>query len=104
MAVFEQPADAADDVVGPALREVDDAAVDDDVRVRPVEAEEVREAGHGDAEVGARVAVPALVQVGAAAAGDLHRRQELRGVEARAVDDDVDLVLDAVGGHDPDWR
>ena len=72
----------------------------DDVRVRPVEAEEVREARDGDAEVRAGVAVPLLVQVDAAAAGDLHRREELRRLEAGAVDDHVDVVLVAVGGDD----
>ena len=88
-----------------ALREPDDAAVDDDVRVRPVEHEEVREAGHGDAEVGAGVAVPALVEVDAAAADDLHRREELRRLEAGAVEQHVELVQLAVDrddalGHD----
>ena len=83
-----------------ALREPDDAAVDDDVRVRPVEHEEVREAGHRHAEVGAGVAVPAAVQVDAAAADDLHRREEPRRLEAGAVDQHVELVQLAVDGHD----
>ena len=83
-----------------ALGEPDDAAVDDDVRVRPVEHEEVREARHGDAEVGAGVAVPAPVEVDAVAADDLHRRQELRRLEAGAVEEHVELVQLAVDGDD----
>src|SRR5207245_2025027 len=63
MPTVEEEAEAAEDVAHTALGEVDDASVDDDVRVRPVETEEVREPGHRDAEVGAGVAVPMLVQV-----------------------------------------
>ena len=45
----QQQLDAADEVPHPALGEVDDAAVDHDVGVRSVEAEEVREARDRDA-------------------------------------------------------
>ena len=79
-----------EDVAHPALGEVDDAAVDHDVGVRPVEAEQVREAGDGDAEVRPGVAGPVLVQVDAAAAGHRHRGEELRRLEPGAVDDHVD--------------
>ena len=56
--------------------------------------------GHGEPEVGPGVAVPPLVEVDAVAPMHPHRRQELRRLEAGAVDDDVDLVLHAVGGAD----
>src|SRR5690606_27353921 len=90
----------AHDVPHPALGEVDDAAVDDDVGVRAVEAEQVGEAGHGDAEVGAGLALPVLVQVDAVPPGHLHRGEELRGGEAGPVDDHVDVVGRAVDGDD----
>ena len=45
-----------------------------------------------------------LVQVDAVAPGHLHRREELRSLEARSVDNHVDLVLDAVGGDDARGR
>ncbi len=41
-------------------------------------------------EVGARVAVPLLVEVDSAATRHLHRREELRRLEPGAVDDHVD--------------
>ena len=53
-----------------------------------------------EAEVGPGVAAPLLVEVHPADAGDRHRREELRRLEPGAVDDDVDLVLDAVGRPD----
>ena len=49
-------------------------------------------------EIRAGVAAPLLVEVDTAAADDRHRHQELRRLEAGAVDDDVDVVLDAVVG------
>ena len=64
----------------------------------PVEAEQVREARHGDAQIRAGVATPLFVEVDAVAADDRHRHEELRRLEAGAVDDDVDGVLDAVVG------
>ena len=57
---------ALHDVVHFALREVDDAAVDDDVGVGAVEHEEVGEVRGDDAQVGTGVAVPLLVQIDAA--------------------------------------
>ena len=48
-------------------------------------------------EVGPGVAVPLLVQVDTVATGDAHRREEARGLEAGAVDDDVGIVRGAVG-------
>jgi hypothetical protein len=41
-----------------------------------------------------------LVEVDAAPTHDLHRREEVGGLEARAVDDHVDLVHPAVGRAD----
>ena len=96
----EEHPEATEDVADAAFREVDDAAVHDDVRVRPVEAEQVREARHRDAEVRPSVAVPLLVQVDAGPTGDLHRRQEGGGLESRAVDEHVDLVFASVGRAD----
>ena len=56
--------------------------------------------GHRETEVGACVAGPPLVEVDAADARDLHRREELRRLEAGAVDEHVELVLHAVDGAD----
>ena len=54
--------------------------------------------GDREPEVGTRLAVPARVQIDTVTPVHRHRRQELRRLEAGAVDDDVDLVLDAVVG------
>ena len=93
----QQAAQALDDVAHLALDHHQDAAVDDEVGVGSVEHEEVGEVGHSDAEVGPGVAAPLLVELDAAAAEDAHRGDEVRGGEARAVDEDVGRVLDAVG-------
>ena len=88
---------APSDVADLAFEHVDDR-VAAEVGVRPVEHEEVREPGHGDAEVGLSPVPPGLPQRPAAAAGHLHRGEELRGTEAGAVDDHVGGVGRAVGG------
>src|SRR3954452_24756782 len=70
VAVLEQQPEETQDVPDTTLGEVDDAAVDDDVRVRSVQAEQIGETRNGDTEVGARIAVPLLVQFDAAATDD----------------------------------
>ena len=88
---------ASIDVARLRLDHHDDRA-EAEVRVRPVEQEHVRKAGDGDAEMGARAALPAPLQVPPAAPVHLQRQHELVRLEAGAVDDAVDLALDAVGG------
>src|SRR5205085_2191026 len=100
----EQESEAAEDVPHPAFGEVDDASVDHDVRVRTVEAEEVREPRHRHADIRACVALPMFVQVDAVASRDRHRGQEFRGLEPGPVDDDVDVVRDAVDGDNAGRR
>src|SRR4029450_5437675 len=98
MTASEDLLDESEDVAHAALGEVDDAAVDHDVRVWTVQAEQVRESGDRHAEVRARVARPLLVQLDTAAAADLHGRQEPGRLETGAVDDDVDGVFFPVSG------
>ena len=71
-----------------------------EVRARTVQAEQVREVGHRDAEVRARLLAPALARADAAAADDLHRPEEAVRVEAGREDDHVDRVVDAVASDD----
>lgn len=79
-----------------------------DLRVRPVQHEEIREAGDGQPQVcPAVVAMPHVGQPLTGPATDLDRRQETACLEARGEDDDVDVMLGAVLGHDlagPDRR
>ena len=98
MPPFEEHADAGDDVVRFALREEDDAAVHHDVGVGAVHHEEVREVRDGDPQIGAGVPVPTAMEVASPAAHHLHRCEEARCGEARAVDDDVDRDLASVDG------
>ena len=58
MRAVEEQLQAAEHVVHLALGEEDDAPVEHDVGVGPVQQEEVGVPGDGDAHVGARVAVP----------------------------------------------
>ena len=69
-----------------------------EVGVRPVHDEQVREAGNGHPEVGIRAFAPGLVQVQAAPAADLHRRQEPGALEAGGENDHVGWSLGAVLG------
>ena len=98
--VVEQQPHEAEDIADPALREVDDAAVDHDVGVRAVEAEQVGKARDRDAEIRPGVTCPLLVQIESVTTRDPHRRQEVRGLITGAVDDDVDIVLMAVRHQD----
>ena len=81
--------EALQHVVHRQLGEHEDAAVEDEVRVRPEQGEEVREARDRDAEVGTRVAVPLLVEIAAAPSDDRHRGQEVRRREPRAAESAV---------------
>src|SRR3954451_2521250 len=91
--------EAAHDVVRLHLDEVEvRRAV---VAVRPEDREHVREARHADALVGLEaVLVPESLEVLAADAGRLDRGHVagLEDLEAGGEDEDVDLVLDPVGG------
>src|SRR6185436_15665617 len=68
-----------------------------EVRARAIEAEQVRKARHGDAEIRARLVPPLLAKRHARAADDLHRPEEAVRVKSRREDDDVDRVLAAAG-------
>ena len=68
--------------------------------VGPEQQEQVREAGDGRAEVGARAALPHLVERPPAAPAHPVADRQVGGVEAGAEDDRVDLALLAVAGHD----
>src|SRR6185312_4094943 len=70
--------------------------------VRAIEHEQVREARHHHAEIGARTVdgFPGPMQVGPAFADELRRREVLYDVEAGRGDDDVDLAPLAVRGLD----
>src|SRR5262245_49552621 len=56
--------------------------------------------GHGDAEVGARLARPALVQQPAPSTHDPESGQVVRRLEPRRHHDDVDATLDSIGVDD----
>ena len=68
--------------------------------VRPEHDEEVREAGHGRAEVRPRAALPELVERLPAAPAHHLADRHVRHVEAGREDDRVYLALDAVGRDD----
>src|SRR6185436_20695136 len=70
----------------------------------PVENEEVRELGHGDAEERARLAVPVLAQGAAAASDDLDAGEVVRRLEPGGHHEDVDLALHAVDVDDASGR
>ncbi|MQY23057.1 hypothetical protein NRB20_61840 [Nocardia sp. RB20] len=88
------------DVAGLGFEHVDDRT-GADVGVRAVHQEQVGEVGDRHAQVGAgALGVPDVGEFAARAAVDVHGGEEFGALEAGAVDDDVDLVLDAVGGAD----
>src|SRR5580692_5422467 len=88
---FGEQFQATDDVTHAAFGEEHDAAVHDDVRVRPVKAEEIREARHGHAEIGARIARPFVMQLYAVASEYLERRKETARMETGAINNDIDF-------------
>ena len=61
--------------------------------------EEIREAGDGGSEIGARARAPHLLEADAAAPAQQLRRRDVGDVEAGAEDDRVDLALGPVGAH-----
>ena len=68
----------------------------------PGDGEEVRKAGDGDPEVGARPVGPLLPQCAAASAADVDVEQGAgHGIEAGGEDDAVELVLGGLGAHTP---
>ena len=68
----------------------------------PGDGEEVRKAGDGDAEVGARPVGPLFPQRAASPAADVDVEQGAgHGVEAGGEDDAVELVLGGPGPHTP---
>ena len=69
------------------------------VRVRPVQDEQVREPRHRDSQVRSGAFLPDLVQVEPVPSVDVQRRQEFGRVEARTEDDRVDVDLRAGGRH-----
>src|SRR5439155_7835735 len=64
--------------------------------------EQVGESRHGASAVGAWAVPPLVGKFLATAATDVHRGQEVQVVSG-GVDDDVEVDLPAVGGHDPVW-
>ena len=73
----------------------EDDAVGADVGVRSVEHEEVGEARHRQPEIGAGIALPAVVKLDAIAADDAEGAQEVAGMKAGAVDDRIGGMLAA---------
>ena len=94
---LEKCLEAAHHVAHLALRVKNDAAGVGQIGRRPIEAEQVGKPGHRDPEVGCGVIPPDRVQEHAVAAANLHRPEELVGVEAGGEDDRVDRVTGAVG-------
>ena len=68
--------------------------------VGPEKHKEIREAGDGDAEIGAHALSPGVVNFHAAAADDAATDERFGGAEAGAINQDVDGALHAVFGDD----
>src|SRR5262249_14304197 len=83
-----QCVDRIEDVGQLALEYRDDRA-GPQVRVGAVHDEEVRESGHGHAQIGLCTATPGLVQLPAVAAANLHRGEEAGALETGGEHDDV---------------
>ena len=94
----EQLAQRVHHVVDLALGLEDQARAVREVRARPVQAEEVREVLHRDAEVRGRLVAPLLAEDGTVAAGDVHRPEEVVVAEPGGVTDDVGGTEGAVDG------
>jgi hypothetical protein len=100
--VVLHPGDRARRELGLPLKLGDDRARA--IGVRPVQDEEVREAGHGDAQVCGLPVPPRVLQAEPAEPADRERSEEVRRLESRAQHEHVDGSLHAAVVHDAGVR